>query len=73
MATMTPVTPARVSVNPAPRVPSRAKITRRKEPNTVSPTMAEFLKSRAPAVSQRVEDELLPMWLRQRGLEGVAS
>ena len=40
---------------------------------TVSPSMAEFLKARAPAVSQRVEEELLPMWLRQRGLEGVAS
>ena len=40
---------------------------------TVSPTMAEFLKQRAPEVSRRVDEELLPMWLRQRGLEGYAS
>ena len=40
---------------------------------TVSPSMAEFLKARAPAVSRRVEDELLPLWLRQRGLEAYAS
>ena len=40
---------------------------------TVSPSMAEFLKSRAPAVRERVEQELLPMWLEQRGLGGYAS
>ncbi len=38
---------------------------------TVSPSMANFLRSRASAVSEHVESELLPMWLRQRGLEGV--
>lgn len=37
---------------------------------TVSPSMAEFLKSRAEPVRRRVEDELLPLWLKQRGLEG---
>ncbi len=36
---------------------------------TVSPSMAEFLKSRAGDVSRRVDEELLPMWLRQRGLD----
>ena len=36
---------------------------------TVSPSMAEFLLSRADAVSRRVDEELLPKWLRQRGLE----
>ncbi len=35
----------------------------------VSPPLAEFLKAKAPAVSERVERELLPHWLRQRGLE----
>ncbi len=40
---------------------------------TVSPSMAEYLKARAPEVDRRVEEELLPMWLRQRGLEGVGS
>jgi hypothetical protein len=38
---------------------------------TVSPSMAEFLRSRADAVRQRVETELLPMWLQQRGLAPV--
>ena len=36
---------------------------------TVSPSMAELLRSRADSVRKRVEGELLPMWLRQRGLE----
>jgi hypothetical protein len=40
---------------------------------TVSPSMAEFLKSRAGGVRQRVEEELLPKWLRQRGLDAGTS
>jgi hypothetical protein len=40
---------------------------------TVSPAMAEFLRSRADAVRRRVDGELLPMWLRQRGLEESVS
>ena len=40
---------------------------------TVSPSMAELLKSRAPIVSDRVDRELLPMWLAQRGLQAKAS
>lgn len=35
----------------------------------VSPPLAELLKEKAPLVSERVEKELLPLWLRQRGLE----
>jgi hypothetical protein len=35
----------------------------------VSPAMAEFLRSRADSVRRRVDEELLSMWLRQRGLE----
>ena len=40
---------------------------------TVSPAMAEFLRSRADSVRRRVDGELLPMWLRQRGLEEYVS
>ena len=40
---------------------------------TVSPAMAEFLRSRAASVRRRVDAELLPIWLRQRGLEEDAS
>jgi len=35
---------------------------------TCSNSMAEFLLSKAPAVNKRVEEELLPMWLNQRGM-----
>ena len=40
---------------------------------TASPSMAEFLIGKAAAVSRKVDEELLPMWLRQRGIdpEGV--
>lgn len=35
----------------------------------VSPSLAELLTQKAPLVSERVEKELLPLWLRQRGLQ----
>lgn len=35
----------------------------------VSEPMAELLLKKAPAVSERVENELLPKWLRQRGVD----
>lgn len=35
----------------------------------VSESLAELLIERAPAVSKRVEEELLPKWLRQRGVD----
>lgn len=34
----------------------------------LSPPLGEFLMEKAPAVSRRVDRELLPKWLRQRGL-----
>jgi hypothetical protein len=34
-----------------------------------SRSMAEFLLQKAPEVSREVDEELLPMWLRQRGLD----
>lgn len=36
---------------------------------TVSPALAGLLVARAPAASQRVERELMPKWLRQRGID----
>lgn len=33
-----------------------------------SPSMADLLKAKAPEVSKKVDEELLPMWLAQRGL-----
>jgi hypothetical protein len=33
-----------------------------------SPPMADLLKVKAPGVSKKVDEELLPMWLEQRGL-----
>lgn len=36
----------------------------------VSEPMAELLLKKAPSVSERVDNELLPKWLRQRGLGG---
>lgn len=36
---------------------------------TVSPALAEHLTARAPEVSRRVDEELLPKWLRQRGID----
>lgn len=35
----------------------------------LSPSLAEELIEKAPAVRQRVKDELLPMWLKQRGID----
>jgi hypothetical protein len=35
---------------------------------TCNQAMADLLKARAPAVNQRVGEELLPKWLAQRGL-----
>jgi hypothetical protein len=34
----------------------------------LSPSMAEFLTQRAPEVSRNVDQQLLPLWLRQRGI-----
>lgn len=36
---------------------------------TVSPALAEHLIARAPEVSRRVDEELMPKWLRQRGID----
>jgi hypothetical protein len=36
---------------------------------TISPSLAEFLMQKAPEVSRRVEQELMPKWLRQRGFD----
>jgi hypothetical protein len=33
-----------------------------------SPSMARFLTEKAPEVSRKVDEELLPMWLKQRGI-----
>lgn len=35
----------------------------------VSESLADFLRERAPAVSKKVDEELLPKWLRQRGVD----
>ena len=40
---------------------------------TASPSMAEDLIARAPAVSRVVEEKLLPMWLKQRGIDPEAA
>jgi hypothetical protein len=37
-----------------------------------SEPLAELLLKKAPAVSRRVEEELLPKWLRQRGIARAA-
>jgi len=39
----------------------------------LSPSMAEFMIKKAPEVSQRVDKELLPKWLRQRGINPQAQ
>ena len=39
----------------------------------VNKPLAEYLLDRAPEVSQRVDEELMPRWLRQRGMEGWQS
>jgi hypothetical protein len=35
----------------------------------LSKSLADFLLEKAPAVNRRVEEELMPKWLRQRGVE----
>jgi hypothetical protein len=35
----------------------------------LSPALGEFLMEKAPDVSRKVEEELLPKWLKQRGLD----
>lgn len=35
----------------------------------LSPPMAEFMLTKAPEVSRRVDEEFLPKWLRQRGID----
>jgi hypothetical protein len=39
---------------------------------TVSPSLARLLADRAPEVSRRVDQELMPKWLRQRGIDPAA-
>jgi hypothetical protein len=39
----------------------------------VSPSLAELLTANVPRVAERVDEELLPRWLRQRGLEVVEA
>jgi len=36
---------------------------------TLSPSLAEHLSARAPEVSRRVDERLMPKWLRQRGID----
>ena len=36
---------------------------------TLSPSLAEHLIARAPEISKRVEEQLMPKWLRQRGID----
>jgi hypothetical protein len=35
----------------------------------LSPAMGEYLLKKAPAISEKVDNELLPMWLAQRGID----
>jgi hypothetical protein len=35
----------------------------------LTPTMGKFLIDRAPVVARRVEEELAPKWLKQRGID----
>ncbi|MBU2551610.1 MAG: hypothetical protein KKB20_24580 [Proteobacteria bacterium] len=39
----------------------------------LSPALGEYLAARAPEVGRRVDEELLPMWLKQRGLDPSAE
>lgn len=36
---------------------------------TLSPSLAEYLMEKAPGIESRVEKELLPLWLKQRGID----
>lgn len=38
-----------------------------------SPSMARFLLEKAPEVSRKVDEELLPMWLEQRGMDRAGA
>lgn len=40
---------------------------------TVSPQLAAHLSARAPEVSRRVDQELMPKWLRQRGIDPATA
>ena len=35
----------------------------------LSPSLAEFMLKKAPDIAREVDEELLPMWLRQRGID----
>jgi hypothetical protein len=35
----------------------------------LTPALGEYLVARVPEVSRKVDEELLPMWLRQRGID----
>jgi hypothetical protein len=35
----------------------------------LSPALGEFLMEKAPDISRKVEEELLPKWLKQRGID----
>jgi hypothetical protein len=39
----------------------------------LSPPLGEFLIRKAPEISQKVDEELLPKWLRQRGISPTAA
>jgi hypothetical protein len=39
----------------------------------VSQSLAELLVRKAPGVSDRVDRELMPRWLKQRGVAGQAA
>jgi hypothetical protein len=39
---------------------------------TVNQPMGDFLRAKAPEVAREVDEELLPKWLRQRGLSNVS-
>jgi hypothetical protein len=39
----------------------------------LSPPMVEFMLMKAPEVSRRVDEEFLPKWLRQRGIDPKES
>ena len=35
----------------------------------LSPAMGQFLMEKAPEIGQKVDEELLPKWLKQRGFD----
>lgn len=35
----------------------------------LTPSMGDFLMEHAPLVSQKVDNDLLPLWLKQRGID----